>query len=225
MKTKEFELFERYYNGAMEPEEMAAFKEKLANDQVFNSAYQEYLSIYEALSDKDTLDLRMKLREIRQENARKRKSGGFLGQGYNWLWLAALITLAVGFTSVISLMIKRTELRKGYVFETTIVESPDMGELDRELLRFVQRQVDFRVEAPKDTIFFNRKNPIQFRWSVDVPDPVILELIDWNGKIVFSSGEPVTSPYRINKKLPAGIMAYRFRTETESFRIGFLYLR
>jgi hypothetical protein len=50
-------------------------------------------------------------------------------------------------------------------------------------------------------------------------------LIDWEGKIVFSSGKPVTSPYLVKKKFKEGVLAYRFRSETESYYLGFLFLR
>ena len=225
MKAKHFDLFERYYNGEMEPGEKASFEESLAGDPALNAAYQEYLSIYEALGDRETLDLRTKLKEIREENSRIRKGNNFLSQGYNWLWMAALITVIISFTTIISLMIKRMDARDGYTAEITAMEKPSLSELDRELLRFDQRQIEFNVDSPRDTIFFDRKDPLVFRWSVDSTEPIMLELIDWRGKIVFSSGLSVKSPYIVDKRLPAGFLTFRFRTETETFKLGFIYLR
>jgi hypothetical protein len=54
---------------------------------------------------------------------------------------------------------------------------------------------------------------------------LILELINQEGKIIFSSGKYVESPYLLDKPIPGGIMVYRFRTETEAYYMGFLCLR
>jgi hypothetical protein len=225
MNTKYLKQFERYYNDEMEPEEKATFEQSLAQDQDLKSAYQEYLDIYEAIADKETLDLRIKLKEIREENAKKNKGIYFLSQGYNWLWMAALITIIISFTTIVSLMIRRLEAREKYAFELSAPVNQDMSSLDRELTRFSQRQIEFNLDSPKDSVFLNRKNPILFKWYVNSTEPLILELIDWQGRIVFTSGGPVESPYLVKKKLPGGIIAYRFRTETEAFRLGFLYLK
>jgi hypothetical protein len=225
MNTKYLEQFERYYHDEMEPDERVAFEQSLANDPDLKTAYQEYLDIYEAIADKETLDLRIKLKEIREENAKKNKGIDFLSQGYNWLWMAALITIIISFTTIVTLLIRRIEAREKYAFELSAPVNQDMSNLDRELTRFSQRQIEFNLDSPKDSVFLNRKNPILFKWYVNSTEPLILELIDWQGRIVFSSGGPVESPYLVKKKLPGGIIAYRFRTETEAFRLGFLYLR
>jgi len=72
MNTKNIRQFEKYYNDEMGPEEKASFEKLLSEDLALSAAFKEYLSIYEALNDRDTLDLRIKLKEIREENARKK---------------------------------------------------------------------------------------------------------------------------------------------------------
>ena len=225
MKTKYFNQFERYYNGEMEPEEKASFEKSLLSDPDLNQAYQEYLSIYDAIRDKDSLDLRIKLREIREENSRKRKGTDFLNQGNNWLWMAALITVIISFTTIVSLLIKQLGPKEQYAYEIVTDPNQDNSNFSRELTKFEQRNMDFKLESPKDSFFLNRKNPLLFIWTVNSTDPLILELIDWRGQIVFSSGQPVESPYQIKKNLPGGVMVYRFRTETEAYHLGFLYLK
>jgi hypothetical protein len=225
MKTKHFNQFERYFNGEMEPGEKASFEEVLSNDRDLNAEYQEYLGIYEAISDQETLDLRIKLKEIREANARKKKGNDFLSQGYNWLWMAALITIIISFTTIVSLLIKQLEPKEQIAFEVVTDQNQDPTGLARELIRFEQRNMDFHLESPKDSIFLNRNNPLLFKWNVNSTDPLILELINMQGKIVFSSDKPVESPYVIKKKLPGGVVVYRFRTDKEAYQLGFLYLR
>lgn len=225
MKTKDLIQFELYCNGEMEPDEKEAFEESLEKDPELKASYQEYLDIYEAIADKETLELRMKLKEIREENSRSKPAGDFLGQGYNWLWMAALITVIISFTTLVGIMIRRIEMREKFAYTYSTPEKQDTGGLDRELTRFGQRQVNFNIESPKDSLYLSRSHPILFKWTVDSTEPLILDLINGQGIIVFSSGGPVQSPFIVDAWLPGGIIAYRFRTKTEVFRIGFLYMR
>lgn len=225
MNTKYFNQFERYYNGEMEPGEKASFEEALAQNPELNAAFKEYLSIYDAISDKDMIDLRIKLREIREEAARDRNKPDFFRHSYNWLWMAALITIILSFTVIVSLLIARVDWKEQLVSEFNTVDSLEYSALDRELMKFGKRNMDFKLESPDDSLFFNRKDPLLFKWTVNSMNPLILELIDREGNIVFSSGKPALSPYVVNKRLPPGILAYRFRTDTDAYYIGFLFLK
>jgi hypothetical protein len=225
MNTKYFNQFERYYNGEMEPGEKASFEEALAQYPELNAAFKEYLSIYDAISDKDMIDLRIKLREIREEAARDRNKPDFFRHSYNWLWMAALITIILSFTLIVSLLIARVDLKEQLVSEFNTVDTQEYSSLDRELMKFGKRNMDFKLESPDDSLFFNRKDPLLFKWTVNSMNPLILELIDREGNIVFSSGKPALSPYVVNKRLPPGILVYRFRTDTEAYYIGFLFLK
>lgn len=225
MNTKYLKQFERYFHDEMDPGEKTSFEEALSKDLELSNAYKEYLSIYDALSDHELLDLRIKLKEIRDENSRKKDNPDFFRHGYNWLWMAALITIIISFTVIVSLLITRNEPEEQIATVLSTVEVEKYGGLDRELMKFEQRNVEFKIESPGDSLFIDRKESLTFQWTVNSTEPLILELIDWEGKIVFSSGKPASSPYVVKKKLPGGIIAYRFRTETESFYIGFLFLR
>jgi hypothetical protein len=225
MNTKYFNQFERYYNGEMEPGEKASFEEALAQNPELNAAFKEYLSIYDAISDKDMIDLRIKLREIREEAARDRNKPDFFRHSYNWLWMAALITIILSFTVIVSLLIARVDWKEQLVSEFNTVDTQEYSSLDRELMKFGKRNMDFKLESPDDSLFFNRKDPLLFKWTVNSMNPLILELIDREGNIVFSSGKPALSPYVVNKRLPPGILVYRFRTDTEAYYIGFLFLK
>lgn len=225
MNTKYLKILEKYHNGEMEPSEKASFEESLTHNPELNAAYQVYLSIYEAIGDNETLDLRRKLKELRHGTNRDNNGTDFIMRNRNWLWLAALITVIISFTVIISLMITKTDWKEQSASGTNAIEVYDYNGLNRELMKFTQRKTDFKLESPKDSVFHNRKEPIIFKWTVDTTSPLILDLIDWEGKIVFSSGKPVTSPYLVKKKFKEGVLAYRFRTETESYYLGFLFLR
>jgi hypothetical protein len=225
MKTKYLKLLEKYYNDEMEPAEKASFEESLSQNPELNADYKEYLSIYEAIRDQETLDLRVKLKELRGERNRNNNGADFIMNSRNWLWLAALITIIISFTVIVSLLITKADWKDQAASEIKSVEINDYNGLDRELMKFKQRKTNFMLESPKDSIFHNRKDPVLFQWTVDSTNLLILDLIDWEGKIVFSSGKPVVSPYLVKKKLPEGILVYRFRSETESYYLGFLFLK
>lgn len=225
MNTKYLKILEKYHNGEMEPSEKASFEESLALNPDLNAAYQEYLSIYEAIGDDETLDLRRKLKELRNETNRNNNGTDFIMRNRNWIWLAALITVIISFTVIVSLMITKVDWKEQSASGSNAIDVYDYNGLNRELMKFTQRKTDFKLESPKDSVFHNRKEPIIFKWTVDTTSPLILDLIDWEGKIVFSSGKPVTSPYLVKKKFKEGVLAYRFRSETESYYLGFLFLR
>jgi hypothetical protein len=225
MKTKYLKQFESYHSGEMEPLERESFERSLLQDPVMNGSFQEFLSIYDAIGEVDSLDLRTKLKEIREEKSKKKNGPYFLSQGNNWMWMAALITVILSFTVIVTLVVRRIEAKEQLANEYSYTEKQDMSALDRELVKFAQRNMDFKLECPGDSVFLSRKDPLLFKWTVNSTNPLILELIDWKGKIVFSSETEVSSPYMIKQKLPGGIIVFRFRTETEAYHLGFLYLR
>ena len=225
MKTKYLKILEKYYNDEMEPAEKASFEQSLSRNPELNMAYKEYLSILEAIGDRETLDLRLKLRELRNEKYRNSSGADFFLHSRNWLWMAALITIIISFTIIVSLLITRSEWKDQVASELKSAENSEYSALDRELMKFKQRKTNFVLESPADSIFHSRKDPILFKWTVDSTKMLILDLIDWEGKIVFTSGKPVDSPYLVKKRLPEGIMVYRFRSETESYYLGILLVK
>ena len=226
MNTQYFKQFEKYYNGEMDADEKASFEKSLTEDPDKDATFKEYLSIYEAIGDMDTMELRLKLQELRDERKRHKPGPDFFRYGYNWLWMAALLTIIISFTVIISLMITRVDRTDQFAYDLGEVSVSEYSDLDRELMRFEQRNMDFRLESPPaDSIFLHKTDPLLFKWTVNSPDPVILELIDHQGHIVFTSGGPASSPYLVKKKLPGGMLIYRFRTQTVAYYIGFLFLK
>lgn len=225
MNTKYLKILEKYHNGEMKPSEKVSFEESLIRNPELNASWQEYLSIYEAIGDQETLDLRNKLKELREEKNRSNSGTDFIMRNRNWLWLAALITLMISFTVIVSLLITKVDWKEQSAAGFNGIENYDYNGLNRELMKFKQRKTNFALESPKDSVFHYRKDPILFKWTVDTASPLILDMIDWEGKIVFSSGQPVSSPYVVKKKFQEGVLAFRFRSETESYYLGFLFLK
>ena len=225
MKTQQLELFEKYYNGEMPAEEKVQFEEQLEADDELKAAYQEYLGIYEALGDKDMMDLRAKLKEIREENVSKRKPRDFLSQGNNWMWLAALLVIIISITVITSLLVTQIGNTKPLIVTGYDVEKPHFGELDRELMKYAQRNSDFSLKEPDETVITRTRSPLRFEWTITGVDSLIIDLLDWNGKVIYTSGQPVSSPHVINKKLPYGIVIFRFRTDLYAYHAGIHFFK
>lgn len=225
MKTKYLKLFERYYNHEMPEPEREQFEKDLENDQDMNAQYKEYLSIYEAISDKETLDLRVKIKEITESHEKEGNIPDFLRNGYNWFWMAALITILVCITTIIYLFFDRIEKREKFLTEVYNEVYFPSGNLGRELAKFEQRNVGLKVDAPGDTIFYDKNGPVYFNWFLGFKEPLILDLINQQGRIVYTSGKPVFSPHVVTAPLQEGLVVYRLRTEKVFYHMGFIYLR
>jgi hypothetical protein len=225
MKTKNLALFEKYYNDEMDPEARKAFEESLSSDPELNASFREYLSIYEAINDKDALDLRIKLRELREENSKGGNVSDFFMQGYNWVWVAALLVVIISFSVILSLLVTNIERHKELMAKATEVQPTTIGPLDREIMRFEQRHSDFNLAMPDDPIIYINKETLEFQWTVTTTESLMLELINWDGNIIYSSGKSVISPYVVKANLPAGSVVFRFRSETESYHLGILFIK
>ena len=225
MKADNLKQFEAYYNGDMEPDEKARFEALLKEDASLKADFDEYMEIYKAIGAKEIMDLRLKLKEIRDESFRGRPGLDFFNHRYNWVWVAALLTIILGLTVVITLLTTRPELNSKTAAGLEKIEVEEFSKLNHELMKYAQRNIDFNIDEPGERIFQGRKEPILFKWAVDSDEPLVLELIDWEGKIVYSSGKPVSSPFVVKSRFASGIFVYRFRTSTESFYLGLLFLR
>ena len=226
MKTKEFDLFEKYFNGEMSPEEIREFESLVQSDPNLSASFRQYLEVCEALQDKDTLDLRIKLKEIREENSKNRNLPDFFTHGFNWMWMAALLIIILGFTVVITLMITRYNPDdRMYSQSVSPTVSPKYDALSRELMRYEERSSDFNLESPLNAIVSQSQGYLSFSWTISDPEKLILDIVDWNGTIIFSSGKPVVSPYKVSRIIPPGIIGYRFRTEKYAYALGFLFVR
>jgi len=92
---KYLESFEAYYAGEMDPGEKALFEKQLEQDAAFRAAWEEYLAMMKAFSDKEAVSLRVKLEKAWEEQYRIGKP-----KHYNKLLIrisaAAMILVVMG---------------------------------------------------------------------------------------------------------------------------------
>ena len=225
MKTKYLDLFEKFSNGEMTSEEASSFEQQLKDDAEMAAAYQEYGQILEALDDKETLSLMAKLREIREEESKKGGRHRFLNTGNNWIWLAALLTIVVSFTIIVSMLIYNyTTNRKNTKLTAAAMEEKARANLNAELMKYGMRTHGMTLEEPSDSSSFIVKGDIFFKWTVDSTYNLLMDVLDDEGKIVFKSHRPIESPFVFRKKLKEGIYIFRFRDDKETFNVIALYL-
>lgn len=225
MNTKYLKVLEKFFNDELNDAEKAEFEKSLTIDPGLNAAYREYLQILEALRDKESLDLRQKLNEIREESIRSGRGQRFLEQGNNWIWLAALLIVVICITFVASQLIETRRLKAEYssIAKTEVITG--FSELDKELVKFGMRNENFVLELPVDLPILNNHTQLCFEWREDSSSLLILDIINGSGKIIFSTKKGVTSPYCIRKKIPGGFYVFRFRNQTQAFYQGVIYLR
>ncbi len=225
MKTQYLKMLERYFNQEMEPGEKIEFERMMENDAELRSAFREYQLILESLGDHDMLDFRAKLREIRDENYRKRIGGFFLNQNFNWMWLAALLVVIICLTVVATMLIYRMEFAAPSLAVNAEHQLPDASLLEMELNRFTPRNLNFTLESPKDSSIIDYPGYLLFSWKVDSVSALNFELIGSDGTIVFDSRSPVRSPYLFEGVVDEGLYVFRFRHGRFSIFHGLIYLR
>jgi hypothetical protein len=224
MKKIYLDLLERYHNGEMTPGEMTAFESSLADDPELSKAFDEYKLILEALKDTEVIDLRTKLRGLMEEKPGEYKKTRFL-EGGNWLWLAALITLFLGLSVVVTLLVKETRSVKRLTAENVYEEMTNVSGLNKELMKFALRGHGQIIHTPSDTCNIIMEGDVLFTWSVDSTYNLLLDVINREGKVVFVSHRPLQSPFLFKNNLEEGIYVFRFRDSKEAFSLTVMYLK
>ncbi|MBW6459877.1 MAG: hypothetical protein K0B08_04825 [Bacteroidales bacterium] len=226
MKTKHLKLLERYFNGEMTPAEMVSLEESLHSDPELNAAFREYQLITEALSDQDTIDLRGKLKDIRDEYNRGRSGRDFLSHNNNWVWLAALLVMVICFTIVLSMLISVENQRKQLLTMEHVQFTSRFSYLDLELMKYGSRNHDLiTLESPKDSCIFDRSPGLVFSWRTDTTLSLKLDIISRDGMVVFTTRQNIESPYYLPGVFPEGFYVFRLRDDSISYYQGIMYLK
>jgi hypothetical protein len=225
MKTEYLQLLEKYYNDEMDSADRAGFEKALSADPELARAFREYEIAMEAIRDKDMLDLRAKLKELREDRERRKQGGRFLNYNLNWMWLAALLVVIVCFTTIVSLMINGWQENQRYMLAQGIDAQKSNAALDAEINRYESRNINFVLLAPKDSSIVVFNNELVFHWTNDSVEALTFELISRNGQVVFKTRRPVTSPFVLKHPVPEGFYVLRFRWEDKSVFRGVLYLK
>jgi hypothetical protein len=225
MKTEYLQLFEKYYNEEMDPAEKSGFEKSLSSDPELERAFREYEIAMEAIRDKDLLDLRAKLKELRDDRDRRKLRGRFLNYNLNWMWLAALLVVIICFTTILSLLIVGwQENQRNMMAQGADARSGNMA-LEAEINRYESRNINFSLVAPKDSSIVDFNRDLVFSWTNDSVEALTFELISRNGQVAFRTRRPVSSPFVLNRPVPEGFYVLRFRWDDKSVFHGVLYLK
>jgi hypothetical protein len=225
MKANYLQLFEKYSNGEMSPSEEAAFTQQLQEDPAMQHDFKEYQQIIEALDDPEMLNLRLKLRKIREEESVKRNRYPFLNSGNNWVWLAALLTIIAGFTITITLLVTNySDRRHDPLTYVDYFEQKARESLNEELMKYGTRKGGMHLVTPSDSAYFFVEGPVLFEWTVDSTYNMLMDVLDYRGKVVFKSYRPIQSPFLFTRELKTGMYIFRFRDNTGTYNLVSLYL-
>ena len=179
----------------------------------------------DALKDADVLSLRLKLKEISEEENEEGGRKRFLGNGRNWLWLAALLLILVSFGIVTALLVKDIQREKQLMADYMNDEMYSVSGLNKELMKYGMRSHGQVIQSPSDTCNMIMEGDILFSWTVDSTYNLLLDVINREGKVVFESYRPVQSPYLFENNYPEGIYVFRFRNDKETFSLTMVYLK
>jgi len=228
MKTKYLKVIERYLDNRMDQEERRQFEDRLQDDEALRREFDEYKGIYEAISDRDTLELRKDLKEIGR-NFREKKGPAHNGRELNSLiWLAALLIISLSVVSITYMMLNSPLaphiFRVGIGYSSSGSQIYQLDPASAEIFRYKIRSENFHLESPRDSLIVEKRNKLVFTWKMTDPKPVILDILNRHGQIVFSTGKAVQSPFIFSRNIREGIYIYRFRTESDTIHTGLFYV-
>ena len=228
MKAGNLKIFERYLNQEMGEEESGAFEASLAEDLSLKAEFEEYKRIYDAISDQEVLNLRRELKKISGSVRQKPGTGRFRGIDLGWFWLAALLIISLSVVSVTYLWVNSPLSSQ---FQGMLLGSKNMREhiytlepAFEELFRYRVRSEDFILDQPKDSAVMEKNSEIRFIWHNPSAQDVFFDVLNRNGRIVFTSGRPVESPFHLDRSLQRGVYIYRFRTTSRTLHMGLFYI-
>ncbi len=225
MKTIYLDYLEKYFNGEMSPEEIEEFELRIREEPELEKAFHEYQQILDALSDKSIIELRSKLKKIREEEPGSGTFYRFLEGNQNLVWLAALLLIVLSFTTVIVLLIKSYDQDLEYVAEYRQDDVQALINLNNELMKYKMRSHGQVILSPNDTNSIFVEGDINFEWAVDSTYNLLLDVIRKDGRVVFVSPRPLESPYVFRMDLDEGIYVFRFRDDKETFSLTVMYVK
>ncbi len=228
MKNHYLKFIERYLNGEMTEAEKNQFEKSLQEDPALKKEYEEHIAIYEALGDKETLELRRSLKKIGEEFDEKKNEKGRRRDLNNFLWIAAMLIISISFISVTYLLVKSPIA--SHIFGLKIGAHNIENQIYRlepayaEAVKYRVRSEGFHLAVPHDSLVVEKNADILFKWNLDIREPITLDVMNKFGKIVFSSKRSLTSPFVFDKNLPNGIYVFRFRTDKATLYTGLFYV-
>jgi hypothetical protein len=212
----------------MNPEEREQFESDLKINPFLKREYEEYKAVYDAIGDKETLELRRQMKEIARGFEKGEGWIGIRKIRNEWVWLAALIIVSLSIIFVVHSLVNSPftsqylALRDGArnISNGTFRLDPVYD----DMMRYRLRSTEFILECPRDSLVVEKKSDVLFRWTTSIEGPFILEILNRHGALVFSSATPISSPYTFSKNIPVGVYIVRIRTATQAVCYRLLYV-
>jgi hypothetical protein len=228
MKTKFLKTIERYFNGEMDKQEREQFESDLGSNPLLKKEFDECKAVYEAIGDKESLQLRRQLKEIARGFEKGEGRIGIRRVRNEWVWLAALLIISISIISIVYSLVN-SPLTSQYLALRDNVRNTSSGtfRLDPvydDMMRYRLRSSEFILECPRDSLVVEKRSDVLFRWTTSIEGPFILEILNRHGALVFSSADPISSPYTFSKNIPVGIYIVRIRTATQAVCYRLLYV-
>jgi hypothetical protein len=228
MKTKYLKIIERYFNGEMDQQEREKFESDIGSNTLMRREYEEYKAVYEAIGDRESLELRRQLKDIARGFEKGEGRIGTRRVLHEWYWIAALLIISVSIVAVVhSLMNSPVTGQYLAMRETVRTIGNGTFKLDPvydDMMRYRIRSSDFMLECPRDSMVVEKKSDVLFRWTTSVSGPFVLEIMNRHGEIIFFSDSPLTNPYVFSKNIPVGVYIVRIRTATQAVCYRLLYV-
>ena len=229
MKTNYFKLIEKYFNQQMDEKERADFEDQLMENDSLRAEYDEYKEIYEAIGDKEIIELRRSLKKIGEKYKGDEDGNHGSGQIVNgWFWIAALLIISISIISVTYMLVNSSLTKQvlGFNIGSEIIRDRiyRLEPAYAEIIRYRVRSEDFHLESPRDSVVVERRSEIVFSWNTSIKETIFLDVLNKYGKVIFTTGVTGKNRYIFSKKIPQGIFVFRFRTLSDTIYTGLFYV-
>lgn len=214
----------------MEEEEKRAFEERLRSEKELREAYDEYRRLYDAINDKEALELRRKLKKIEAEYRRRNdRKGGIISMSF-WYWLAATMILAGGITLILLYLVTDSGISRQYSEYKSIDSIYLQGERfelpgNYYLMKnMMVRNTSFEFLGPRDSSVFRRGDRIELKWTSKTRSPLELKLYDNQGRILLEKASLTGNSLKVDMALGPGVYVYQFSLKGKVGHVGVFFV-
>ena len=220
---------ERYLNGEMGEDEKANFESELAHNPELSRDYKEHLEIYEAIGDKEVLELRQQLKRIHARLYRNKFGGREFISNNHWLLIAAGLLVLAGFLGILLRVMKPVMSEEQFLSQlrtnsSSVMDPYRLMPVYRDLLELKTRSQDFNFVAPSDSTIFKSGQAIHFEWKTKSHHPSILEILNSQGHIVFSTEIQQGDQLIFHEKLKKGVFVFRLQSDNRTLYYGVFFI-
>jgi len=224
----QIEEFEKYFNGLMEDEERSAFKEKLEKDPELRKAFRFHEEMYNALRDKQAIELRKKL-IYASRRYRKQDKGLFRFPGKRTRYLiAASMVITIGLAALILLQKDRLKIFSGEELVLWLPGEDNSPEFTLPESYYTFNKILYRGEEPDmltpvDSAVFKPGQTINFKWDHNIKPALDFYLCNWHDSTVLEKKFSGTG-FRIVAPEERGIYYYRVEEDSHLVKLGIFFI-